>query len=465
MFSERGQQKTNAITPDDEGNTTKASAVHEFIPIPTNFTSSDHKNPVGFDPRKEPKLGFSSTQLNLTQAETPTSEDIEEPGISDFKLSEVGWVYLENCPIAHRIMAPTWKEGQPKIGVGLDWVTLLFRTDNEDDFRALQSCFLGHSLIFPEHEGKFYVSEWTQWFPNRWTDGKGTTMLWDKVEGEYMGVLRLTGKWFAGKTFREYLHLLMYWSDIVAMEPTRSDLRVDDHTKKLMPVAEMYRAIHRGDNAIFQNFKDRTEWKNGNSQGLSWLIGSDKSDAFTRVYDKGIESKGVSNLLRWETELHQDKAREFWRGLKIAYTESYVKHFQLEKSKNEIKEQIAEDCRMYITGRALATADFIDRSTISSNGSTKKCSRQPWFQEWITAAGNWARATISKAPSTIKNNFDWIKRQVAESLVMYRRGLSTEAFLEWIDQMVFNTKIKPGSLRHSYILELQEKGWGALVHQ
>lgn len=181
---------------------------------------------------------------------------------------------------------------------------------------------------------------------------------------------------------------------------TRLDISYDDRIG-IVTVAEVERALSCGDVVTrWHKWRPDGDYEIGSPavDGGTVYIGSRKSDAFLRIYDKAKE-QGLENThwTRFEIQLRNDSATSLARLLCNA--------------KND------EDLFVELSlGILKGYIEFKDKNS-DSNPSRRVC--LPW---WEKIVGDVSRVKASRVKSerTISNTVDWVERQVAPALAVVK---------------------------------------------
>jgi hypothetical protein len=172
--------------------------------------------------------------------------------------------------------------------------------------------------------------------------------------------------------------------------PTRIDIALDDHTKMISP-EQVEQALDQGNYSRFQKFRKVSD----SDGGVCYYMGSRESDKMLRFYDKGIESKGEIDAYRWELELKDFKAKQFWL--------KYIYHDE------ETLPEFLMEC-------VIGAVEFIDRR----EKNVTRCKPLEWWAEFLKALGSdgGIKFKAKRLFTPLENNLRWLERSVAPSLAV-----------------------------------------------
>jgi hypothetical protein len=127
--------------------------------------------------------------------------------------------------------------------------------------------------------------------------------------------------------------------------------------------------------------------------GTTLYVGSDASRQKLRVYDKGLESAGAIDAIRWELQCRKEPAHTMAADL--------------------VDQRWAE----VYASRLVAFIDFRD---IDSHSEVEKRTRSPWFRQLVGFARK-AKVYWAKAPRRLDELTDWVERCISPSLLVVAR--------------------------------------------
>ena len=152
--------------------------------------------------------------------------------------------------------------------------------------------------------------------------------------------------------------------------------------------------------------------------------GSSGSGKYMRIYDKGLESEGREDFIRWELELSGKCAAEVCsKVLKCPDVASYGG----------------------LLGAVIAgVIDF--RVRAKGRGQREHASRRERMQWWagvVEVLGGDEIKVRGKVPeATIERTASWMHRQVSGSLAAVRMALGEEEFDRWLQTMLYLGEMK-----------------------
>jgi phage replication initiation protein len=205
----------------------------------------------------------------------------------------------------------------------------------------------------------------------------------------------LPGDWCAALS-EEQMRGLLLWVDTKG-KASRCDLAGDDWQRRVGP-RDVRDAVKR-EEAVTRTKRHRWYEELDTDIGTMYF-GAPSSRQMVRVYDKGAESGGAIDAVRWELQARDETAQSLIRQLVLGrWGEVWA-------------------------SRLVQLVDFRDRS---ANSLVDRCPRMEWFEEIV---GDAKKATVYEPrPVTSAEKVDsWLHRQVAPSLaaMMVRYGGDVE---------------------------------------
>ena len=173
---------------------------------------------------------------------------------------------------------------------------------------------------------------------------------------------------------------------------TRCDVKIDDYGRTINPdqvLAELLGPdkVTHARKALVQSEYDMSD---GTATGRTVYLGRPSSRQRLRVYDKGLESAGEIEAVRWELETRREPARTLTQAL------------------------TAGDWGQVIASRLVAFVDFRDAE---SSAKVELRTRVPWYARLVANVAK-APAYLPKAPRSVLDSVIWMRHQVATSLAM-----------------------------------------------
>jgi hypothetical protein len=223
---------------------------------------------------------------------------------------------------------------------------------------------------------------------------------------ETPGELRasMSARYLANVDMRELAAWLSTIKDVYCVRCTRMDIALDDHEKRI-PLSLVEKA--RSDRNFFNVRRTSvvlSDDLDADEQGQTIYFGSRQSEAFMRIYDKFIESKGAVAGNRWETEFHGEKANKCLADWLTAM---------------ETNEAIANNL---LKDLVLGTVDFRDKSLGDKNRA--RCPLLPWFENFCEMlAAVPLRLRIARPKQSMQKTIDYLKKSVAPSIASLSKVL------------------------------------------
>ena len=210
----------------------------------------------------------------------------------------------------------------------------------------------------------------------------------------------------------EYLAAI---SSAYVLDCSRIDIALDDNNKAI-PISEVVRASIDG-NFFDCKYTKRIESGNrGEQVGVTVYFGSPASDRKLRVYDKTVESRGVTDCNRWEVEFHREKA-----GIVLGKWMEWMKSGE-------------QSAAQGMTDIVVSAVDFRDRSAGDPNRA--RCKRLGWYSRMVSLLQQQSVAIrCAKKIQTMQKSVDWLRRSVAATLACCKKVMKKD-FGRFIDEVV-----------------------------
>lgn len=211
----------------------------------------------------------------------------------------------------------------------------------------------------------------------------GSRILWSGRRPEVH--VRLPGKWCAGldetamRTLLSYVH--------IHGRPTRVDLAADDWSRSVVP-EEVREAFRRGEAVTHIKKRQLIENCSDGESGCTFYLGGGTSRQKLRVYDKGAQSRGEIDAIRWEVEARKEAA--------VSLLDSLL---------------LGEWGEVWAS-RVVQLVDFRMRN---ADSDVSRCPRLPWFTALVGAAKK-AKVYGAKPIVSLERAATWIRKQVAPTL-------------------------------------------------
>ena len=173
---------------------------------------------------------------------------------------------------------------------------------------------------------------------------------------------------------------------------SRCDTAMDDYQRVVSP-CQVLGAI-QGPNVVTHAKKVLTQQGGvvGSREltGATVYLGAPGSRQRLRVYDKGLESGGEMDCIRWELESRDEAAETM--AVALAY----------------------QDWGQVMASRLVG---FVDFRVADSHSEVEKRERLPWFQSLVGLVGK-ASAYLPKVARTVEQVVEWIDHAIGPSLAV-----------------------------------------------
>lgn len=268
--------------------------------------------------------------------------------------------------------------------VGVDWLQLTF-PDNLDGAVDLASVALGcepGDWARLEHGSLGYREGMI---------GPGQARIWwdapDRLDVHV---------WLPGEACRlagdVRLQDYLVAAEAVGAKATRVDVALDDYDRVVAPVA-VQEAL-QGPDAVThaRQYLTHQGGRVGSPEltGETVYLGAPSSRQRLRVYDKGLESDGELDCIRWELQSRKQAAETM--AVALAH----------------------KDWREVAASRLVGFVDFRDRA---SHSEVEKRKRLPWFQELVGLVRK-ASAYLAEEPRTVEQVISWLDRAIGPCLAV-----------------------------------------------
>lgn len=281
--------------------------------------------------------------------------------------------------------------------VGLHWIQGTCHRDRLDDVCELLYHFFG------SHErgkGRYFYAE-RQQYPH------GVAVYSDPPGGREDICIQIPGGAIDTLAFDDML-LLCHALATHHFDPTRVDVFYDDMERRV-PIETVVAACVRGCLCGFKLWEPRGPMKMVNGEnvrvghGVTFgCRGDNGGGKFFRVYDKGLESQGDRDCIRWECEFRDGHAKQAWAA--IVLCEELPKLAQVLAS---------------LIGGAIG---FVDKD------SGDRLSRRKlvgWWAEMLERLGK-VSIRVKRVCPTLLAVSDWLLKQVSTSVATLREFFSRQ---------------------------------------
>jgi DNA relaxase NicK len=229
---------------------------------------------------------------------------------------------------------------------------------------------------------------------------------------------------FSETTMRSFID----WANERNANATRCDLNLDDYAKVVTPL--QVEAYAQGPDIVTHVRRGMTQRGFGigtkETTGVTVYIGQPSSRQRLRVYDKGLESNGEIDAVRWELISQKEAAQTLLLRLGSDRTG---------KPFREWGELFSERLVSFVDFR-IATDDLYDLR------NRRRC---PWFVKLVDAAKK-ASSYVPKLPRKIDDVVSWVTKAVGPSLKMLATFWDGNGIIE---DIIRGSELKP---KHRAIL-------------
>lgn len=250
-----------------------------------------------------------------------------------------------------------------------------------------------------------------------------------------LAVLEIPGEVFDGLTFEQVKSLL---AGLVGLggRCKRVDVYLDDF-QRVVTIDRLRKAVKRGEVVGFAHSETRQGRRVGGLLQRDEISfgrrGSKGSGKYLRVYDKGLESKGKRDCLRWEVEFTDNRAE-------VAFGKLY-------------------ECGDSVTLGGMChglVAGVVDFRAVAA-GQDRHLARRGRFTWWSKLLKGVVvfRVRVAKVVQRATRAMRWTERQVAVTLAALREGMGGKRFASWLTETVAGSRPRMGKRHRDMVQELR----------
>jgi len=200
-----------------------------------------------------------------------------------------------------------------------------------------------------------------------------------------------------GMVGEESMRSLLRYVMVHGGHASRIDVKADDYEKAITP-AFVRDQLTSGDSVTHaKHGLELTEFeikRGGADTGSTVYLGSAKSRQRIRIYDKGLESGGEIDAIRWELQTRKAAAVSMLQQL------------------------VNSPWPSLIASRIVAFIDFRDSSkAVNTSDKTRDRPRSAWFEVLVGTVEK-GLVYLPQLAKTVSDVIDWIDRQVGTSLAV-----------------------------------------------
>jgi len=280
--------------------------------------------------------------------------------------------------------------GGEAVQLSLDWYSVTLHPTSEIPVDVPQAQ-LAASLALGCEVGDWVETERGAYGYQRGMVGPGGARLWwdapgrDDLHVSFPGqACRISG--------RERLVRFLRYALVHGGKPTRCDVALDDYHRIVSP--GQVQATLQGPDVVTHAQKVLTQQGgvvgSRDLTGATVYLGAPGSRQRLRVYDKGLESAGEMDCIRWELESRKEAAETM--AVALAY----------------------QNWGEVMASRLVGFVDFRD---VDSHSEVEKRQRLPWFQLLVGLAKK-ASAYPPQVARTVEEVVNWLDKAIGPSLAV-----------------------------------------------
>ena len=149
------------------------------------------------------------------------------------------------------------------------------------------------------------------------------------------------------------------------------------------------------------------------------------------MYDKNLESGGVTDCYRWEVEFSNERARDVL--LKLAESRDVPEFGGV------------------MAGLVAGAIDFRDPKKSSGDKNLSRRDRREWWQQIISLLGDRIYIRGKKPKPSVDRTVTAIEKQYSASLAMCYEAFGEDDFISWVRDMVSSGQSRLGHRHLSMI--------------
>lgn len=306
--------------------------------------------------------------------------------------------------------------GERTNSIGVDWLQGTIPFEKFGEFQSYMNEMCGDNPEFYKYGLMSYQAS-AEWYPFN------IKIAWDldrsnrkRHNGRFLLVLSGTSlQCFPPVSLYRFMRdlSLKFW-----FKCSRIDLCFDDYEKIIHPL-EVKHFANMGLYKGFQKhtpFEERKRTGELTNEGLSFGVrgGGGK---YLRCYNKGLQTDGEIDAIRWEVEFSKGKADQIYFDLAMSLS----------------LEDFATKIGLFIGG----SIDFAERY---DSGKFNPNDRLAFWEQILHHLGAAVMRTPTKEGS-IEKTQEWIETSVSPSLEKMRIALGDEMYYQWLFEIMSDVKI------------------------
>jgi len=277
-----------------------------------------------------------------------------------------------------------------QVKLALDWLSITFHPSSEVPVDVPQ-VQLSASLALGCEPADWTETERGSWGYEKGMVGPGGARLWWDAPGRDDIHVSLPGQ-ACGIVGQDRMVSFLRYGLGHGGKATRCDTAIDDY-RRIADPAQVLEAIQGPD--VVTHAKKYLVQRGGRVgskelTGATDYLGAPGSRQRLRVYDKGLESEGEMDCIRWELESRKEAAETMVDAL------------------------AHRDWGQVMASRLVGFVDFRDAA---SHSEVEKRERLPWFQSLVGQVRK-ASAYLPKAARTVEQLVEWIDHAMGPSLAV-----------------------------------------------
>lgn len=359
-----------------------------------------------------------------------------------------------NFTFAEELLESCWKQGEPEITSGIDWIRFELTT-NQAGLEFLKELLFKDCPKWENHDAKIRRHRADNVGYSHVLQGEFTESIcynFDEETDCYEIAVKLPGSYLATKTFLSTIFLLYTLHKKFILNCTRLDFFVDDRKCDLQ-FTKIFEAVNLHNYGGCHSVTPIIDNAFGQVTGWTFNLGSRNSESYTRIYHK--YEKHQDKAIRVEAEIKGVKCKVLFFDL-MRKVEEFCQELEI-NNQDDLEEfyyqivpfsqsQIDEDLNLsvfnimlaeFVACVAVGQITFIDRSKTYDNGFIASSPKLFWWENFLKKVGEQLKIRVDVHKPSLQKKHNWVARQVSRFLCILEDGLGYDGLHRYIDNQVY----------------------------